>query len=225
MRSDSRDSRVNNCSVAPVRVCHSLGCVSTMRFSHLALLFGTSLPLPAVWAWGAAGTSPSVHSYPIRLTFIVLGHEIVATIAQIHLHPSVFPTLCTILNYSSSNPDEPQCHLAPVATWADKFKYKMRWSAPLHYVNAPDDHPPQNCAFPGSRGWGGKPGGNILSAIRNVSHILEERHNSPDDLANEAMKFLVHFMGDLHQPLHLVGRDRGGNSQKVRFDGRITSYV
>ena len=162
---------------------------------------------------------------------IAIGHEIVATIAQIHLHPTVLPSLCTILNYSSPDPNEPQCHLAPVSTWADRFKYKMRWSAPLHYVNAPDDHPPQTCAFPGSRGWQGKPGGNVLGAIRNVSNILEEWHvhthglaaNSPNDLANEAMKFLVHFMGDLHQPLHLVGRDRGGNSQKVRFDGRITS--
>jgi hypothetical protein len=165
------------------------------------------------------------------LTFIVVGHEIVATIAQIHLHPSVFPTICTILNYSSPNPNEPQCHLAPVATWADKFKYKMRWSAPLHYVNGLDDHPPQTCAFPGARGWAGKQGGNVLGAIRNVTNILEEwnstRHNivtnSADDLANEAMKFLVHFLGDMHMPLHLVGRDRGGNSQKVRFDGRITS--
>jgi S1/P1 Nuclease len=107
----------------------------------------------------------------------------------------------------------------------------MRWSAPLHYVNGLDDHPPETCAFPGPRGWGGKQGGNVLGAIRNVTNILEEwdipaydvATNDSDDLANEALKFLVHFMGDLHMPLHLVGRDRGGNSQKVRFDGRITS--
>lgn len=103
----------------------------------------------------------------------------------------------------------------------------MRWSAPLHYINALDDYPPQTCAFPGARGWGGKQGGNVLGAIRNVTNILEEWNGLTTtyqiDLANEALKFLVHFMGDLHMPLHLVGRDRGGNSQKVRFDGRITS--
>jgi hypothetical protein len=196
-----------------------------MRFKFLALLIGTSLSLPSVWAWGAAGTFHSFTHIHSRPTFIVLGHEIVATIAQIHLHPSVFPSLCTILNYSSPDPNLPQCHLAPVATWADKIKYKMRWSAALHYVNGADDHPPQNCAFPGARGWAGKPGRNILSAIRNVTNILEETDSSSDDLANEAVKFLVHFMGDLHQPLHLVGRGRGGNSQKVRFDGRITSMI
>ena len=100
----------------------------------------------------------------------------------------------------------------------------------MHYVNALDDHPPQTCAFPGSRGWGGKQGGNVLGAIRNVTNVLEEAYpryriatSYPDDSANEALKFLVHFLGDLHMPLHLAGRDRGGNSQKVRFDGRITS--
>jgi hypothetical protein len=167
----------------------------------------------------------------IVLTRIVVGHEIVATIAQIHLHPSVFPTLCSVLNYSSPSPDEPQCHLAPVSTWADKFKYRMRWSASLHYINALDDHPSQTCAFPGARGWGGRQGGNVLSAIRNVTNILEQwvepsdvvAAEYPDDLANEALKFLVHFLGDMHMPLHLAGRDRGGNSQKVRFDGRLTS--
>ena len=40
---------------------------------------------------------------------------------------------------------------------------------------------------------------------------------------NEALKFLVHFYGDLHMPLHLAGRARGGNGIKVLFDGRPTS--
>ena len=155
-----------------------------------------------------------------------LGHEIVATIAQIHLHPTVLPTVCAILNFTSHNPNEPQCHLAPISTWADTFKYRMRWSAPLHYVNALDDYPPQTCAFPGDRGWAGRKGVNVLGAIRNVTNILEDRLTTTktmDAAANEALKFLVHFLGDLHMPLHLAGRDRGGNSVKVRFGGRITS--
>ncbi|KAJ7502447.1 phospholipase C/P1 nuclease domain-containing protein, partial [Mycena galericulata] len=161
------------------------------------------------------------------------GHEIAATIAQIHLHPSVLPAMCAILNYTSKNPNEPQCHLAPVATWADKLRYKMRWSAALHYVGAVDDHPSQTCAFPGTRGWAGKQGGNVLGAIRNVTNILEDsvyysKGGSAAsayqyDLANEALKFLIHFMGDMHMPLHLTGRDRGGNSDKVLFGGRQTN--
>jgi len=46
-----------------------------------------------------------------------------------------------------------------------------------------------------------------------------------DAVANEALKFLIHFVGDLHQPLHLTGRARGGNSVKVLFDRRHTSKL
>ncbi|GLB39346.1 putative S1/P1 Nuclease [Lyophyllum shimeji] len=180
-----------------------------MRPLHLALLLSAgSVSLPGVLGWG---------------------HEIVATIAQIHLHPSVFPTLCSILNYTSPDPTAPPCHLAPIAAWADKVRYHMRWSAPLHYVGALDDHPSQTCAFPGQRGWAGAKGHNVLGAVRNVTGLLEDyvsdAHGSAvrHDAANEALKFLVHFLGDLHMPLHLTGRDRGGNSVKVKFGERVTS--
>lgn len=100
----------------------------------------------------------------------------------------------------------------------------------MHYVGALDDHPSQTCVFPGQRGWAGRKNINVLGGVRNVTNLLEDwvdhetsRTSSRDDLANEALKFLVHFMGDLHMPLHLTGRDRGGNSNKVRFAGRITS--
>ena len=57
------------------------------------------------------------------------GHEIVATIAQIHLHPTVRSRLCEIL------PPQAKCHLAPVASWADQVKGHYRATAPMHYVN------------------------------------------------------------------------------------------
>ncbi|KAJ3571276.1 hypothetical protein NP233_g3855 [Leucocoprinus birnbaumii] len=119
------------------------------------------------------------------------------------------------------------CHLASVATWADKFKYRMRWSAPLHYVNAKGDHPPQTCLFPGPDGWTGQPNINVLGGISNTSHILldyadGELHDI--ELANEALKFIIHFLGDLHMPLHLVGRDRGGNGVDVCWEGRRSNF-
>lgn len=162
--------------------------------------------------------NPTVCSY-------FTGHEIVATIAQIHLHPSVLPSLCSILNYTDTDPSAPLCHLAPVATWADRMRYKMRWSAALHYIGAVGDHPSDTCLFPGDRGWAGKSGVNVLGAVRNVTGILEDWVGDleDDDRANEALKFLVHFVGDMHMPLHLTGRDRGGNGNKVSFDGRVTS--
>jgi len=178
---------------------------------HIALPLLALTALPGAVAWGA------------------VGHEVVATIAQIHLHPSVLPTLCDILDFTSRNPNEPQCHLAPIASWADRLRYKMRWSAAMHYIGALDDYPSQSCLFPGTRGWAGSKNINVLGAIRNDSNILEHwvediklRRDTDDGhgTANEALKFLVHFLGDMHMPLHLTGRDRGGNSDKVRFDGR-----
>jgi hypothetical protein len=49
------------------------------------------------------------------------------------------------------------------------------------------------------------------------------KKEASDDVASEALKFLIHFVGDMHQPLHLTGRDRGGNSISVLFDRRHTS--
>ncbi|KIL63547.1 hypothetical protein M378DRAFT_164447 [Amanita muscaria Koide BX008] len=184
-----------------------------MRLFPCTLLLANLVP--SALAWGAAG------------------HEIVATIAQIHLHPSALPLICSILNYTSPNPDGPQCHLAPVATWADRARFRMRWSAPLHYVGAIGDHPSETCLFPGTQGWAGHKDQNVLGAIRNVTGLLDEFvknqrkgiHAGKEELAmaNEALKFLIHFMGDMHQPLHLTGRDRGGNGDKVLFDGRQTN--
>jgi hypothetical protein len=193
----------------------------TMRLpSNLAVLIvGGVSCLPAAFAWGAAGMDhylstcwPQVHDTSL------LGHEIVATIAQMYLHPTVLPTVCDILN-------ETNCHLASISTWADKNRFRMRWSAPLHYIGAVDDHPPNDCAYPGLNGWQEAKNKNVLDAIKNVTGLLEDwvNHDASNDTANEALKFLVHFMGDMHQPMHLTSRDRGGNSAMVIWDKRQTS--
>ena len=152
------------------------------------------------------------------MTTRIIGHEIIATIAQMYLHPTVLPTLCVIL-------DEPNCHLAPISAWADKIKYRMRWSSALHYIGAVDDYPPNDCAYPGPNRWSGKKEINLIDAIKNVTGLLEDwvNHDASDATANEALKFLVHFLGDMHQPLHLTNRGKGGNSAKVLWDRRHTS--
>lgn len=198
-----------------------------------SIAIGASLAgfaVPGVLGWGAAG------------------HEIVATIAQIYTQPEALESLCRILNaHTDANflegvDDEfPMtmaggsvatnamwpCHLASVATWADKYKYRMRWSASLHYVNAIGDHPSDTCLFPGPDGWSGKPGINVLGGIYNTSNILldwADGGHSDIELAQEALKFIVHFLGDMHMPLHLVGRDRGGNGVDVCWEGRRSNF-
>ncbi|KDQ52794.1 hypothetical protein JAAARDRAFT_162321 [Jaapia argillacea MUCL 33604] len=178
-----------------------------MRLASLSVpvLLGLSVP---VVAWGPEG------------------HQIVATIAQIHLFPSTLSTICSLLNPSSSSPTI-SCDLAPLATWADEIKVNStwNWAAPLHYVGAWDDHPGDTCVFPGPGGWNGNKNVNVLGGVRNVSGILEEwvERGSGRGRAQEALRFLVHFLGDMHQPLHLTGLNRGGNGVKVTFDGIPTN--
>jgi hypothetical protein len=120
------------------------------------------------------------------------------------------------------------CYLSTVANWADKIRFRAHWSSPLHFVNGKLDHPPDKCGFPGKGGWAGKERANVLDGIHNVSTILTDFAQGPSvaaapELAQEALKFLIHFLGDMHQPLHLCGRDKGGNDIKVHWDNRQTS--
>ncbi|KAI0674494.1 phospholipase C/P1 nuclease [Trametes maxima] len=185
-------------------------------FSLTAVL-AAATSLPAAHAWGAAG------------------HEIVATIAQVHLPKPVLSLVCDILHptlnlsTSTSSTEEafPPCHLSSIASWADSIRMRpqYRYTAPMHYVNAVDDAPPHSCPFPGAHGWQGRPTGNILAAIGNVTNVLRDFAKGGRTVgdAEEALKFLVHWMGDMHQPLHMSGREKGGNGVRVAWNGRVTN--
>lgn len=167
-----------------------------------------------------------VHHYDFRAgpltrrAGLPTGHAIVATIAELHLEPTVLPTLCSILNSSDATGT---CSLASVASWADEIKSDPRWSgtAGLHFANAVADHPPQLCLFPGDEGWKGAKGANVLGGIRNTTNLLGQwvQHGSDpsDPVSSESLKFLIHFLGDIHMPLHLTGRERGGNDVRVMW--------
>ena len=62
-----------------------------------------------------------------------------------------------------------------------------------------------------------------MSAIIKYSHILRDKTAKRSEKV-EALKFLVHFVGDIHQPLHIgLARDKGGNDIKVEFFGNRTN--
>ncbi|WRT66311.1 uncharacterized protein IL334_003266 [Kwoniella shivajii] len=157
----------------------------------LCLLLALSSVLPTALSWGAAG------------------HEMVATIAQIHLYPSTKAKLCEIL------PVEAKCHLAPIAAWADQVRNRYRNTAPMHYINANGDHPQNHCEF-GEHGWANEDV-NVITAIQNFTRSVMEKSGKDIDIP---LRFLVHFLGDIHQPLHLTGRDKGGNGAMFLFEGR-----
>ncbi|WFD29419.1 hypothetical protein MSPP1_000428 [Malassezia sp. CBS 17886] len=151
------------------------------------------------------------------------GHEIVGTIAQALLHPLVRAHLCAILPpntsyYSDWPASEQHCHLAPVAPWADVIKQREHWGSQLHYVNARNDTPPATCVF-GETGFV-QPERNLLVALANYTDRVQSSAGSE---RVDSLRYLVHFLGDLHQPLHVAARERGGNGVRVGFEGRSTT--
>lgn len=72
--------------------------------------------------------------------------------------------------------------------------------------------PNAHCEY-GEHGWINEDV-NVLTAIMNKTAGVA---NGEGDIS---LRFLVHFLGDLHQPLHLTGRDKGGNGALFRFEGR-----
>ena len=99
--------------------------------------------------------------------------------------------------------------LDELGLWADWIRSEPEWehSAPWHYMNIPDSARLENYRHP--------PQGDILWAIRHFAGELRV-FDAPVHRRRNALRFLAHFVVDIHQPLH-VGRasDRGGNRVDV----------
>lgn len=136
------------------------------------------------------------------------GHMIVAQIAEDNLTPNAKRAVTKLL---------PGLSLAEVANWADSIKGDPEWAhtKPWHFADIPDDE--DYGTAPQSQE------GDVVVAITDMVRTLKD---SGADLIDKqsALKFIIHFMGDIHQPLH-VGRpdDHGGNSIRVTFEGRQTN--
>jgi hypothetical protein len=136
-----------------------------------------------------------------------LGHRVVARLAESRVTPHTREAIRDILDGQS---------LADASVWADNIRQYRHDADRLHYVNIPlgDTRyvPGRHC-----------PGGQcIIAAIEQERHLLADPAASPEERA-EALRFLIHFMGDLHQPLHLADNgDRGGNQRAVIFLGHAT---
>ncbi len=134
------------------------------------------------------------------------GHDITAAIAQRHLTSKAKKKICELLDGKS---------IIYWAPWMDdasnspQYRYSKTW----HYfdvVNDIDSSPRAES-------------GDILSAIPAQIATLKQKEASREE-KRLALKFLVHLMGDLHQPLHIGNpEDKGGNTIKVNFFNRETS--
>jgi hypothetical protein len=142
-----------------------------------------------------------------------LGHRLVAALAAEDLTPAARVEAARLMA------GEPEPTLAGISTWADELRENDpglgRRSAAWHYVNLGE----QGCRYDAATAC---PGGDcVVEAIREQAAILADRTRSDADRL-QALKFVVHFVADVHQPLHAgFARDKGGNTIQVRLPARF----
>jgi hypothetical protein len=159
------------------------------------LLLACFLLVPDAHAWGPEG------------------HRIVAELAQRHLSPAAEAQVERLLAPEHTR------RLADIANWADDIQddpsQQALWKATrsLHYINFGD----RDCAYQPPRDCRG--GRCVVEGLAHYVAVLGDR-NQGEDARREALMFVVHLVGDMHQPLHAGYRpDKGGNTYQVQFRG------
>ncbi|KAF1974512.1 hypothetical protein BU23DRAFT_94690 [Bimuria novae-zelandiae CBS 107.79] len=142
-----------------------------------------------------------------------LGHTTVALIAQSLVSNKTASFAKSLLN------DTSPLYLFNIATWADSYRYTAEgaFSSPLHYIDAFDD-PPTSCNVDYKRDCPEE--GCIVSAIANYTTRIAAANVSRAE-QEKALKWVVHFVGDIHQPLHVENLAVGGNGINVTFGGVV----
>jgi len=145
----------------------------------------------------------------------VKGHVIVARLAESRLTSATKKNLRLLLG----NDD-----LAAVAVWADNIRKDRNETFGWHFVDIPKDadafSSPRDCFRPQDKNPAAQTDHDncIVDRIDIFRQTLADPNASRNDRI-EALKFLVHFVGDIHQPLHDVDEARGGNDIKVAAFG------
>lgn len=141
-----------------------------------------------------------------------LGHEIVAEIAARHLSPRARTEVERLLG------DRAGPAMRQHASWADALRAQpgQAGTGPWHYVNFPRD----TCTFDARRDC---PQGRC--AVLAIPRFVKALHRArTQEKRAQALKWLIHLVGDLHQPLHAgYADDRGGNTVQLRVGRQGTN--
>jgi len=128
------------------------------------------------------------------------GHRVIGKIAEEQLSKAAKKEITAILGHTD---------LARVANWPDEIKSDPAWdhSHKWHYCTI----------LEGAEYEGPEAGGYAIEKVNEFIALLKEG-TAPKEEQLNAMRFLVHLVGDLHQPLHVGnGTDKGGNDVKVTW--------
>ena len=158
-----------------------------------------------------------------------LGHEIVAMIAYRHLTPAARRGVDRLLASDSDDLTAP--YIASRATWADKYRDSHPETAAWHFVAIEIDKPDLASAcsgFPPSPPHAASQGPAQDCVVAKIDEFVAELKD-PDTPASErllALRFVVHFVGELHQPLNAADHnDRDGHciALSPSPDGGVTN--
>jgi hypothetical protein len=130
------------------------------------------------------------------------GHRVVGEVASNHLTEKAKAEIELLLNGMS---------LAVASTYADEIKSERSFNKyrPWHYVNIPFDKTYQEITP--------NEDGDIIKGIAHCIQVLKAEDSSKED-KTFYLKLLIHFIGDMHQPLHLgLEEDKGANDFQVRW--------
>ncbi len=148
----------------------------------------------------AAATAPPAFSWAAE------GHRIIARIAEGNLSAAARSNVRLLL------PGEDGDELVSVADWADQVRGALPFTDPWHYVDIPFSaegySPGRDCPQ----------GACVVAKIEEYSAVLADV-GRPTAERREALVWLVHLVGDIHQPFHAIGEARGGNDIDVTFFG------
>jgi hypothetical protein len=186
------------CAATQARACGGTELQWRVRRSTVLLVAAAVLCASSAHAWGD------------------LGHRVTALIAYRHLTEGARSALDTMLAGDPDTLTEPD--FASRAIWADKYRNYHRETAAWHFVDIEIDHPDLRAAcygFPQLTAHQTAAEGPAEDCIVNkIDEFAAELSNPRTPPAERllALKFLIHFVGDLHQPLHSADHfDRGGN--------------
>ncbi len=136
----------------------------------------------------------------------VEGHALIVRIAEAQLTARARGQIALILG--------PGRTLVSVASWADEVRRSRPETGPWHYVDIPiqrahldmaRDCPKSEC---------------VIARIEDFEKVVANQ-SAPAVERREALMFLIHFIGDMHQPLHASdNQDKGGNNVQVQLADR-----
>ena len=131
------------------------------------------------------------------------GHSIIGEVAQHRLTPQAAAAVSRLLGQGRS--------LASVSSWADDVRDQRPETYNWHFVDialAEDRYKPERDCQPSEKG------DCIVAALERLTKDL--RCAPTDDQKRDALRYAVHFVGDIHQPLHTVDAARGATTFALR---------